>query len=63
MVIIPKTNSIYVSLPENDVYGDIAYTMSGQLIAMIIKSALLKHTIKVEVAATPEDYDAILTSA
>lgn len=62
-VIIPKKSDIYVSLPGNGSYGDIIYTNSGHQVATIIKAALLKHTIKVEVAATPEDYDAALTSA
>lgn len=62
-IIIPKTSNVYVSLPDNGTYGDTIYENSGQMVATIIKSALLKHTIKVEIAATPENYDAVLTSA
>jgi len=62
-VVIPKTSTAYVSLPVDGAYGGKPYKGSGNNVATIIRAALLKHLIQVDLASRRENYKAALAAA
>ncbi|WP_417535336.1 DUF4823 domain-containing protein [Methylophaga sp.] len=62
-VTLDKSHSVYISLPEDGVYGDKVYNGSGATVSAIVRAAFLKHLVQVESSTQSENYRDSLKSA
>ncbi|MCH1920902.1 DUF4823 domain-containing protein [Shewanella sp. A3A] len=60
---IPENSTAYIALPRDGSYGSTNYTGSGSSVANIIRAALLKHLVDVEVARDYQSYQQALDTS